>query len=1360
MTPTTYQSLLARTFAVALALGSGAAFAQPANDTCAGAQMLTFGTDNTAVSTVVTGLDAAAATAEFNMSCSSSEKNTVWFAFTPPVSGSYRVETCGRSNYTSVVEVYTGGCASPTVVTGSCVLASTLLCSPGTAANLALTGGTPYLVQVGLTPTTIAADAFVQLAVGLQTAPANDVCGGATELTLNQPAMAIIEPTLTTLMPANDAQYPTDAGCFVGVGHTNTTTISVGNDVAFSFRAPATGRYSFRVEPGGPSSTPNATAWLSASCLGGTAPVLYDGNACVAAANRTSGSTSNAEMLSCVSLTANQTTYLWVDTVASTTSLASWPVEVSACFPEEENNDDVARANPLSCPVTGGINPAGDVDFFRLGRYPGARVYALVEGNSTSSTNFDLRLTTATDTLEYDDDDLHVTMGSLSAVIGGAPLPDEETYLRASHFNATTVADPYRLFPMVKFGAPTPEEEPNDTQATANALGQYVSGTLAATDEFDFFALDARAGDLVMLVIDSNPSRTVAAGNANHNLQVLDPDGVQLVLTSDSGDTPTTTNTAASPGTLSGTTPVWPAEGYVFRAAKNGRYAVRVSRASTSSLVSGDYHLAMAIGCGMVQPSLTSLTTADGGVAEGSGVGGDVVTLLGGSFDSSSQVFFGATPATITARTGATLTVTTPPGTTGPTNVSVTNFGNLTSTLPGAWTYLEPLIPPTVTGVDPAIGPTAGGTAVTLTGTVFKANAEVTFTVGGTTLPCASVVVVGPTSITCTTPALPAGPATVTVRNPVDGFQGSLAAAFTYVPPPTLTAITPATGLTLGGVPLTLTGTGFLTGAAVRLGTTTVTAGVTVASDGLSLTLTLPARATNGAVDVRVTNSDGQFAELTGGFTYVYPPPSITTLSPVRGFAAGGQTITINGTEFLASPAPTVSFGGAAATNVSRVSATRLTVTSPPGTGTVDVVVTNGDGQAVTRAGAFTYDAAPSVSAISPARGPVQGGTRITLTGANFLSGALVSVGGVPAFAATVLSDTSLVAVTNAGDPGVVDVVVTNPDTQQGTLAAGFTYDPAPTLSALSPLSGTTAGGTTVTLSGTGFLAGATVRFGTTLASGVTVTSPTELTAITPPRPLGVVTVSVQNPDGQAAQLLRAFRFVSPPTLATVTPATSDVTGGVLVRVTGTNFGPQTAVRFGTVASEAVTFVSSTALDAVAPPNAPGTVDVAVENVNGDSATMADAFTYTRGAPRLTSVTPATGLTTGGTMVSLEGTGFAPGATVRFGTADATGVVIDSPTLARAIVPAGPAGAADVTLTNDDQQASSLLAAYVYVEPPAGSTGVVTDGGTGGLEEPRVDAGTGTGTGGGGCGCASVDASMLGLLGLGLVALRRRRRSW
>jgi hypothetical protein len=83
---------------------------------------------------------------------------------------------------------------------------------------------------------------------------------------------------------------------------------------------------------------------------------------------------------------------------------------------------------------------------------------------------------------------------------------------------------------------------------------------------------------------------------------------------------------------------------------------------------------------------------------------------------------------------------------------------------------------------------------------------------------------------------------------------------------------------------------------------------------------------------------------------------------------------------------------------------------------------------------------APTVSSVSPTSGPIEGGTSVTITGANFVDGATVTIGGASATDVTWVSATSITATTPAGTAGAQDVVVTNPDLQTGTLPAGFTY--------------------------------------------------------------------------------------------------------------------------------------------------------------------------------------------------------------------------------------------------------------------------------------------------------------------------------
>jgi uncharacterized protein (TIGR03382 family) len=335
--------------------------------------------------------------------------------------------------------------------------------------------------------------------------------------------------------------------------------------------------------------------------------------------------------------------------------------------------------------------------------------------------------------------------------------------------------------------------------------------------------------------------------------------------------------------------------------------------------------------------------------------------------------------------------------------------------------------------------------------------------------------------------------------------------------------------------------------------------------------------------------------------------------------------------------------------------------------------------------------------------------------------------------------------------------VIVNPDSQTGTLAAGYTYEGAPTLSAISPISGSTAGGTVVTLTGTGFVTNSAVTFGTLASPMVTHVSNTELTAVTPASPVGVVTVTVRNPDNQSASLPGGFRFVAPPTISAATPSTGDVAGGTVVTITGTGFNASTTASFGGTASAQVSLVSATELEAVTPAHAPGVVDIEI-STDGAAATLTGGFTYTRGAPALTAVAPVSGPITGGTLLTLSGTGFAEGASVTVGGSPATDVVVVSGVLARAVVPAHAAGIVDVVFTNDDNQSSTLAGGFTYVAPPSNNAGTVTDGGTGSLgEDPPVQE-----PGGGvSCGCSSFDGSMFSMAGFGLLLVlsRRRRRS-
>ena len=470
-------------------------------------------------------------------------------------------------------------------------------------------------------------------------------------------------------------------------------------------------------------------------------------------------------------------------------------------------------------------------------------------------------------------------------------------------------------------------------------------------------------------------------------------------------------------------------------------------------------------------------------------------------------------------------------------NVSMTTISDGAASTGVIMASFAPVSGPvlTVSSVAPSSGSTAGGTAVTITGTSFAAGATVTFGASAAT----NVVVVNATTITATTPAGGAGAVTVTVTDP-GGQSGSLASAFTYIAPPTVSSVAPNSGLAAGGTAVTITGTNFAAGATVNFGSTAAT-NVTVVNS-TTITATTPAGGA-GAVTVTVTDPGGQSGSLASGFTYI-APPTVSSVAPNSGLAAGGTAVTITGTNFAAGA--TVTFGAAAATNVVVVNATTITATTPAGgAGAVTVTVTDPGGQSGSLASGFTYIAPPTVSSVAPNSGSAAGGTAVTITGTNFAAGATVTFGAAAATNVVVVNATTITATTPAGSAGAVAVTVTA-NGRSGSLTNGFTYVVPPTVTGVSPSSGSTAGGTAVSITGMNFVTGATVTFGSAAATSVVVVSGTQITGTTPAGSAGAVTVIV-TVNGQSGSLASGFTYGPPSpdySLSISSPSLTLVPGG------------------------------------------------------------------------------------------------------------------------------------------------------------------------------------------------------------------------
>jgi hypothetical protein len=259
----------------------------------------------------------------------------------------------------------------------------------------------------------------------------------------------------------------------------------------------------------------------------------------------------------------------------------------------------------------------------------------------------------------------------------------------------------------------------------------------------------------------------------------------------------------------------------------------------------------------------------------------------------------------------------------------------------------------------------------------------------------------------------------------------------------------------------------------------------------------------------------------------VTPPtqPTVSSFGPAFGPTSGGTDVVITGSNFA--NGVVVRFGSTAAA-VSSVTTTRLVARTPAGAqGIVSISVVNPDGNGVEVPNAFTYRAAaPTVTTVTPSRGPAAGGTEVTIDGTNFSAGASVSIN---ALVAQVLSVTAtrLVVQMPAHAAAVVGVTVTNPDSQLAWKASAYTYVAGgPAITNVLPATGPMAGGNTVTIIGSGF-ASSSVTIGGATATVLT-RAADMLTVRAPARPAGPASVLVRNSDGITVTAVNAYTYVDP----------------------------------------------------------------------------------------------------------------------------------------------------------------------------------------------------------------------------------------
>ena len=328
--------------------------------------------------------------------------------------------------------------------------------------------------------------------------------------------------------------------------------------------------------------------------------------------------------------------------------------------------------------------------------------------------------------------------------------------------------------------------------------------------------------------------------------------------------------------------------------------------------------------------------------------------------------------------------------------------------------------------------------------------------------------------------------------------------------------------------------------------------------------------------------------------------PTVTSVTPSCGPAGAVTHVTIGGTNFLGATGAT--FGAAPATNFAVTGDTAATADSPAiGVSVVDVHVQSplGTSGVNSPADTFTFAGPPSVTGLSVTRGSSNGGTSVTITGANFSPGAMASFGGSPATTTTYFGPTQLTAVAPAHSAGTVEVLVTSCGGASPPVAADhFDYIAAPTVTQVAPGGGQAVGGTSVVVTGTGFRQGGatsevmSVKFGTAFSTNVSVTADNQLAAIAPPYTAGAPTtvdIVVSTNDGGASAPTAGdhFTYTFPiPAVTGVSPQFGPVGGGTSVTISGTGFTGTTGapgVKFGAVNATAYTVSGDSSISATSP---------------------------------------------------------------------------------------------------------------------------------------------------------------------------------
>ena len=575
---------------------------------------------------------------------------------------------------------------------------------------------------------------------------------------------------------------------------------------------------------------------------------------------------------------------------------------------------------------------------------------------------------------------------------------------------------------------------------------------------------------------------------------------------------------------------------------------------------------------------------------------------------------------------------------------------------------MNPLVTgvPTITSFSPTSGTT--GTVVIISGTNFTSNDKVAF--NGTA--ATAFTLNSSSSISATVGTGSTG--TITVTNPGNNRTATSSGAFTFIPLPTITSFSPSSGNT--GTVISIIGNNFTGMNSVTIGGAAAASYNVNSSTSISATV---GSGSTGSICVSNTNCPGCQVSSSGSFTYIPPPPTITSFTPSSGGA--GTVVSITGTNFITG-ATLVNFGGAQAQSVTVNSSSSISATVGGGnSGTISVTTSGGTANSTA---SFTCNyQTPTITSFGPPSGFTD--SPIEIQGENLYGASSVCFGGTPASNFTIVNNgTEIIATVGNGSTGYV--TVTNP-AGTATSAQTFTYIGPLLLTSFTPSIGYD--GAVVTIIGSGFTDATSVTFGGTNAASFSALDDNTIEAMVGMGTSG--TISVTTPQGTVSST-QDFSYIPLPTIASFTPYCGAT--GTEVTITGSGFTSATDVTFGGVPATGFTVVNDSQLTASVGSGAYG--PVSVTNPSGTAETWSD-FVYIP-PPTIASFNPSSGVA--GNVVCINGANFTWATAVTFGGTAAAAFTVLSDTQINATVGNGASGFIGVTTPGGTATSSQSFTVY------------------------------------------------------------------